>query len=91
MRNSLDLQGRPQDTRVVVAMSGGVDSSVVTALLKHAEALGFATASLVAVNGSAGFWARQGFVAIEDPQLLGTLLSYEAGARYMVRRVAAAG
>jgi tRNA-specific 2-thiouridylase len=33
MRNSLDLEGRPQDTRVVVAMSGGVDSSVTAALL----------------------------------------------------------
>jgi tRNA-specific 2-thiouridylase len=34
MRNSLDLEARPQDTRVVVAMSGGVDSSVTAALLK---------------------------------------------------------
>jgi tRNA-specific 2-thiouridylase len=34
MLNSLDTEGRPQDTRVVVAMSGGVDSSVVAALLK---------------------------------------------------------
>jgi len=34
MFNSLDLEGRPQDTRVVVAMSGGVDSSVTAALLK---------------------------------------------------------
>jgi tRNA-specific 2-thiouridylase len=34
MLNSLDLEGRPQDTRVVVAMSGGVDSSVTAALLR---------------------------------------------------------
>lgn len=33
MMNSLDLPGRPEDTRVVVAMSGGVDSSVVAGLL----------------------------------------------------------
>lgn len=32
--NSLDLPGKPEDTRIVVAMSGGVDSSVVAGLLK---------------------------------------------------------
>lgn len=35
MLNSLDLEGRPEDTRIVVAMSGGVDSSVVAGLLKR--------------------------------------------------------
>ena len=34
MSNTLDLAKRPQDTRVVVAMSGGVDSSVTAALMK---------------------------------------------------------
>lgn len=34
-RNSLDLPGSPGDTRVVVAMSGGVDSSVVAGILKR--------------------------------------------------------
>ncbi|MBM3531138.1 MAG: tRNA 2-thiouridine(34) synthase MnmA [Alphaproteobacteria bacterium] len=34
MLNSLEIEGQPKDTRVVVAMSGGVDSSVTAALLK---------------------------------------------------------
>src|SRR5262249_4339148 len=33
--NNLDLPGRPEDTRIVVAMSGGVDSSVVAGILKR--------------------------------------------------------
>jgi tRNA-uridine 2-sulfurtransferase len=36
MPNSLDIEGRPSETRVVVAMSGGVDSSVTAALLADA-------------------------------------------------------
>jgi tRNA-specific 2-thiouridylase len=36
MLNSLDLPRAPADTRVVVAMSGGVDSSVVAGLLSRA-------------------------------------------------------
>src|ERR1700722_937483 len=33
--NSLDLPKPPAETRIVVAMSGGVDSSVVAAMLKE--------------------------------------------------------
>ncbi len=36
MFNGFDIEGRPSDTRVVVAMSGGVDSSVTAALLADA-------------------------------------------------------
>jgi tRNA-uridine 2-sulfurtransferase len=36
MPNNLDIEGRPSETRVVVAMSGGVDSSVTAALLADA-------------------------------------------------------
>jgi tRNA-specific 2-thiouridylase len=36
MSNSLDIEGKPSETRVVVAMSGGVDSSVTAALLADA-------------------------------------------------------
>ena len=36
MSVDFDLPGRPERTRVVVAMSGGVDSSVVAGLFKHA-------------------------------------------------------
>ena len=36
MLNSLDIEGKPSDTRVVVAMSGGVNSSVTAALLAEA-------------------------------------------------------
>jgi hypothetical protein len=43
--------------------------------------------SLVAVNGSVPFWEKRGFVVTEEDELYAKLLSYEEGARYMVRRL----
>ena len=47
--NSLGLAKAPADTRVVVAMSGGVDSSVVAALL--ARAIGPQLSCILVDNG----------------------------------------
>jgi ribosomal protein S18 acetylase RimI-like enzyme len=65
----------------------GAASHIVQSLEKHARALGAATLSLVAVNHSQGFWERQGLVVTEREELYGKLLSYEADARYMVKRL----
>ena len=68
-----------------VARHMGAAQFITTVLAKHAAARGFPVMSLVAVNGSEGFWARQGFLAADLPQLAGKLLTYEEGARYMER------
>jgi ribosomal protein S18 acetylase RimI-like enzyme len=71
-----------------VARRMGAAKFMAGILAKHASARGFPTMSLVAVNGSERFWAHQGFEPRDLPELTGKLLSYEAGARYMVKRVA---
>jgi hypothetical protein len=43
--------------------------------------------SLVAVNGSQGFWERHDFVVADAPHLEDKLRSYEESARLMVRRL----
>ena len=58
---------------------------IIAALTKHAEAMGFQTMSLVAVNGSVPFWEKQGFVVEECAGLAEKLAGYEADARYMVK------
>ncbi|MCW5720912.1 MAG: GNAT family N-acetyltransferase [Devosia sp.] len=63
----------------------GAAGHMVEALTKHAGAMGFASMSLVAVNGSIPFWQRQGFAAEERPELADKLQSYEADARYMTK------
>ena len=70
-----------------VARRIGAASFIVDALAKHAGAHGFATMSLVAVNGSQSFWERHGFVAADRPDLAEKLATYEPAARLMVRRL----
>jgi ribosomal protein S18 acetylase RimI-like enzyme len=65
----------------------GAASSIVAALTKHAEAEGYPTMSLVAVNGSMPFWERHGFAVADLPELYAKLLTYDAAARYMVKRL----
>ena len=43
--------------------------------------------SLVAVNGSQGFWERHDFTVVDAPDLNEKLRSYEDAARLMVRRL----
>jgi GNAT superfamily N-acetyltransferase len=68
-----------------VARRIGAASHIVEALIKHAEAERYASVSLVAVNGSQGFWERHGFAVAEAAGLASKLASYEPGARFMVR------
>jgi GNAT superfamily N-acetyltransferase len=63
----------------------GAAGQIVEALTKHASAEGFATMTLVAVNGSRGYWERHGFAAMERPELTAKLQSYEPEARLMVK------
>jgi ribosomal protein S18 acetylase RimI-like enzyme len=72
-----------------VARRIGAASFIVEALRKHAAAHGFPTMSLVAVNGSQGFWERHGFAVADRPDLLQKLTSYEDAARFMVRQLRA--
>jgi GNAT superfamily N-acetyltransferase len=71
-----------------VARRIGAASFIVSALAKHAATHGFATMSLVAVNGSQGFWERHGFAAVDAPELSQKLASYEDAARLMIRPLA---
>lgn len=63
----------------------GAGSEAVRILLEGARRAGCPDASLVAVNGSTGFWSRQGFAPVEDPALGAKLRSYDEDACYMVR------
>lgn len=67
------------------ARGGGAGAAIVARIAAHARSQGFATMSLVAVGGSAGFWGRQGFSVVEHPALAEKLASYGEAARFMRR------
>jgi hypothetical protein len=59
---------------------------IVGDMLRHARASGLPGVSLAAVNGSVPFWYKHGFRTADTPGLSDKLKSYEAAARYMVKR-----
>ena len=65
------------------ARGTGAAAMIVGDMLRHARAAGFATISLVAVNGSLPFWYKHGFRAVAAPHLVDKLQSYEPAARLM--------
>jgi GNAT superfamily N-acetyltransferase len=63
----------------------GAAAQVVGTLIDQAQAERLPSLSLIAVNGSAGFWRRQGFEAVEDQALATKLRSYGDDAQFMMR------
>ncbi|MBP1858973.1 GNAT family N-acetyltransferase [Rhizobium herbae] len=77
------------DLALLPATRGSGAGAKVSALLaEQARQAGFTTVALVSVNGSQGFWERQGFSAHMDGALAGKLESYGGQAVYMERDVA---
>lgn len=67
------------------ARGTGAAAMIVGEMLRHAQASGLPSVSLVAVNGSLPFWYKHGFRAVNAPELAGKLASYEAAAQFMVK------
>jgi len=63
----------------------GAAIDVLTSLVEQALAERLPSLSLIAVNGSAGFWQRQGFAAVSDGPPAEKLRSYGADAQFMMR------
>ena len=65
------------------ARGTGAAGKIVETLIAVAKP--FPAMSLVAVNGSAGFWSRFGFAPANRPDLAQKLRTYDEDARFMVR------
>ncbi|MEN3930311.1 GNAT family N-acetyltransferase [Microvirga sp. W0021] len=68
------------------ARSRGQTSPIIRHLFSIGQAADLPTVSLVAVNGSQGFWQHMGFEDVSSEKLKEKLLSYDDAARYMVHR-----
>ena len=76
------------DIALLPEMRGtGAAAEVVTSLAEQVRAERLPSLSLIAVNGSEGFWQRQGFVAVVDDALAEKLRSYGEDAQFMMRRL----
>jgi len=71
------------------ARGSGAGSAIVEAVIAHAGETGVPNLSLVAVNNSVPFWSRFGFEIVNEPALVEKLLTYDADARFMVRKITA--
>lgn len=71
------------------ARGTGAAAAIVNAIVDHAGKTGSRNLSLVAVNNSVPFWTRFGFEVTDEPSLRAKLLTYDADARFMVRRLSA--
>lgn len=71
-------------TLLPASRGGGAASVIVRQILTHAMERGFATASLVAVSGSAPFWQSHGFRIIGDGAEMRRKLASYGDAHFMV-------
>ncbi len=72
------------DVALLPALRGrGAATDIVARLAQRARAEKLPTMSLVAVNGSAGFWRRFGFRPVDAPALADKLRSYGADVAFM--------
>ncbi|WP_454001069.1 GNAT family N-acetyltransferase [Afipia felis] len=69
------------------ARGSGAAVVLVAMLVAQAGVERLSSLSLIAVNGSAGFWRRQGFEAVTDDALAAKLRSYGDDAQFMMRQL----